>query len=59
LLKRLQQGCARTFVKGVIAIENEDSRNPLEVDFDPFNNAACDRTAKAIYGNRSVNFKVR
>jgi hypothetical protein len=59
LLKRMQLGCARTFVKGVIAIENDDAQNPLEVDFDPFNNAACDRTAKAIYGNRSVNFTVR
>lgn len=59
LVKRLQLGCARTFVKGVITIENEAARNPLEVDFDPFNNAACDRTAKAIFGNRSVNFTVR
>lgn len=59
LLKRLQSGCARTFVKGVISIENEDAQNPLEVDFDPFNNAACDRTVKAIYGNRSVKFSVR
>jgi len=59
LLKRLQMGCARTFVKGVITIKNVDASRSLEIDFDPFNNAACDRTAKALFGNRSVTFTVR
>ena len=59
LLKRMQLGCARTFVKGVISIKNDDASRNLEIDFDPFNNAACDRTAKALFGNRSVTFTVR
>jgi hypothetical protein len=59
LLKRLQLGCARTFVKGVISVKNEDAGRSLDVDFDPYNNAACDRTAKAITGNRSIIFTVR
>lgn len=59
LLKRLQLGCARTFVKGVISIKNENAGKSLDVDFDPYNNAACDRTAKAIVGSRSVIFTVR
>lgn len=59
LLKRLQLGCARTFVKGVISVKNEDAGRSLDVDFDPYNNAACDRTAKAIIGNRSIIFTVR
>ena len=59
LLKRLQPGCARTFVKGVISLKNIDAGRSLDVDFDPYNNAACDRTAKAIIGNRSIIFTVR
>ena len=59
LLKRLQLGCARTFVKGVISVRNTDAGRSLDVDFDPYNNAACDRTAKAIIGIRSVIFTVR
>ena len=59
LLKRLQLGCARTFVKGVISVKNIDAGRSLDVDFDPYNNAACDRTAKAIIGNRSIIFTVR
>jgi len=59
LLKRLQTGCARTFVKGVISVKNTDAGRSLDVDFDPYNNAACDRTAKAIIGNRSIMFTVR
>lgn len=59
LLKRLQLGCARTFVKGIISVKNVDAGRSIDVDFDPYNNAACDRTAKAITGNRSIIFTVR
>ncbi len=59
LLKRMQLGCARTFVKGIISVKNVDAGRSLDVDFDPYNNAACDRTAKAIVGGRSIVFTVR
>jgi hypothetical protein len=59
LLKRMQLGCARTFVRGIISVQNVDASRNLEIDFDPFNNAACDRTAKALFGNRSVTFTIR
>jgi hypothetical protein len=59
LLKRLQLGCARTFVKGVIEIKNTTASTSLSVDFDPLKNEACDLTARATIGNRTFDFEVR
>ncbi|MBS3913849.1 MAG: hypothetical protein KG003_14225 [Bacteroidetes bacterium] len=59
LLKRIEAGCARTFVKGIIEIKNISANRSLKVDFDPFGNGACDRTAKAIIGTREIIFTVR
>lgn len=59
LLKRLQLGCARTFVKGVIEIKNTTASTALSVDFDPFENEACDVTARATIGKRTFDFEVR
>lgn len=59
LLKKIEAGCARTFVSGVIEIKNITSSTSLKVDFDPYGNAACDKVAKAIIGNREIIFTVR
>lgn len=59
LIKRLELGCAKTFVKGIIELKNTDASTSLKIDFDPYNNEACDRTAKAIFGNRGVIFTIR
>ena len=59
LIKRLQLGCARTFVKGVIEIKNTTASTALSVDFDPLKNEACDLTARATIGKRTFDFEVR
>lgn len=59
LVKKMEVGCARTFVKGVIEIKNTTANTSLKVDFDPYNNEACDRVARATFGTRSVIFTVR
>jgi len=46
LTKQLNLGCARTFTKGVIELINTSSNNKLSINFDPFNNGACDRTVE-------------
>lgn len=59
LVKKMEVGCAKTFVKGVIEIKNNTANTSLVVDFDPYNNEACDRVARATFGTRSVIFTVR
>lgn len=59
LVKKMQIGCAKTFVKGVIEVKNVNSSSSLIVDFDPYNNEACDKTAKAIIGKKEIIFTVK
>jgi hypothetical protein len=59
LLKKMEAGCAKTFVKGIIEIQNLSAKNSLQVDFDPYNNEACDRIAKAIIGTKEIIFTVK
>ncbi|MBL7812400.1 MAG: hypothetical protein JNL57_09285 [Bacteroidetes bacterium] len=59
LIKKLDAGCARTFIVGVIEVQNTTASTSLKVDFDPYKNKACDRIAKAIIGSREFIFTVR
>lgn len=59
LLKKLQTGCAKTFTVGVIEIKNTSANQSLKLDFDPFQNGACDKTARAIIGNWHKDFEVQ
>lgn len=59
LIKRISLGCANTFIKGKLTIKNDGSKYDIKVDFDPFNNMACDRTAKAIIGSKEFIFTVK
>jgi len=47
LKKKVEIGCSQTFVKGTLTLKNTVSGKEIMVDYDPFNNEACDRTAKA------------
>jgi hypothetical protein len=51
LVKRLQTGCLSTFVSGVWTLSNAKG-DVFSVDYDPYNNAACDKTIKVKYNNR-------
>lgn len=51
LVKKMQVGCMRTFVDGVLTISNENG-DVMTVDYDPIGGAPCDRTAEVtINGN--------
>lgn len=59
LKKKIQLGCATTYVAGVV--EFEDSENNFVVlDYDPFDNQACDKIATVKINNRvAIEFMVR
>ncbi len=59
LVKKMEVGCAKTFVAGIIEIKNTSANTSLKIDFDPYSNAACDRVAKAIFGTREIIFTVK
>jgi len=45
LYKKIQDGCSNTFVKGKIELTNS-SNSTLTIDFDPYNDGACDKIAE-------------
>jgi len=59
LKKKVESGCAQTFIKGKLTLKNLDSGKDLKIDYDPFNNEACDRTAKATINGRDRIYTVR
>ena len=59
LKKKIELGCAQTFVKGKLTLKNTTSGKEIAIDYDPFNNEACDRTAKAILNGKEYIYTVR
>jgi hypothetical protein len=59
LLKKVEMGCARTFVKGKITLTNVSSGKTILIDYDPYNNQACDLVAKATINNKEYFYMVR
>lgn len=59
LVKKMELGCAKTFVKGVIEIQNTTANSSIKVDFDPYSNGACDKVVKAIIGGKEYTFTVK
>ncbi len=59
LLKKIKLPCARTFIAGKVTVKNLTNDKSILIDFDPFNNKACDITAKATVNNREFYFTVR
>ncbi|TNE79595.1 MAG: hypothetical protein EP332_10515 [Bacteroidetes bacterium] len=43
LLQRIEDGCSRTFIVGIIELKNTSSNKSMSVDFDPKGDGACDR----------------
>lgn len=58
LVKQLQIGCARTFVSGIVTVTNNNG-GVLELDYDPYGDQACDRTAKVTVNGVSRIIMVR
>ncbi len=59
LHKKIAAGCARTFVIGKITLTNTSSSKTIMIDYDPYNNAACDLVAKATINNKEYFYLVR
>lgn len=59
LVKKIEMGCARTFIKGQVTLTNVSSGKTLQIDYDPFNNQACDLTAKVTINSKEYFFSVR
>jgi hypothetical protein len=59
LKKKIQAGCASTFVKGVIKIQNDQSSQAITLDYDPYEDGACDKFAKVKVGDKEQIITVR
>ncbi len=59
LKKKIESGCAQTFVKGKLTLKNTDSGKEILINYDPYNNEACDRVAEATINGKSRIFTVR
>lgn len=59
LYKKIQMGCARTFTQGVVDLLNVSSQEKIILDYDPYNNNACDMIAKATIRSKEFIFTVR
>lgn len=60
LVKKVQDGCANTFVTGVIELKNKGSNGVLTIDFDPANDAACDSKVEVtLPGGLKKTFELR
>lgn len=46
LIKRVEDGCANTFIIGRMELENLSSKRILKIDYDPFNNGVCDKIVR-------------
>lgn len=58
LIKKIEKGCANTFIKGVLEITNDNGGN-ISVDFDPKKDGACDRLARATINGKTFDFMVK
>jgi hypothetical protein len=59
LVKKMEVGCAKTFVKGRYTISVNKGAKTIMVDYDPFKDEACDRIAEADINGRKTTFTVR
>ena len=55
LIKKIEAGCARAFVAGRMDIQSNASNQHFEINYDPFNNQACDQLVEtAVMGKKSI-----
>lgn len=59
LIKKMETGCASAFVKGRLTISVNNGSKIIKVNYDPFNNEACDRVAEADINGRKTTFTVK
>lgn len=59
LVKKVELGCARTFVKGKITLTNTSSGRTILIDYDPYSDQKCDLIAKATINGKEYFYTVR
>ena len=59
LIKQMEKGCAGTFVSGVVTVAAAEGTQVVSINYDPFDNGACDHYAEASLNGRKTIFKVK
>jgi hypothetical protein len=59
LLKKVETGCAKTFVSGIITLEVTSSGKKIVVNYDPYDNGICDNLAEADINGKKTLFRVK
>ncbi len=59
LIKKMENGCATTFIDGLITVSSTESTQVISIDYDPFEDQVCDRFAEAIINGRKTIFEVQ
>lgn len=59
LIKKMEVGCSRTFVKGKLTIKNEDTGKDTHINYDPDNNSACDQLIEAEVNGKKTRFLLK
>lgn len=59
LIKKMEAGCARTFVQGILTVTATNSNKVIAIDYDPYKDQACDLFAEADIQGRKTIFRVR
>lgn len=58
LIKKMEDGCSKTFVKGILSIKNSTSDKTIRVDYDPNQDEACDNLIEAEINEKKTIFRV-
>jgi len=58
LVKKMETGCSKTFIKGLLTIKNETSDKTITLNYDPHDNEACDLIAEADINGKKTIFKL-
>jgi len=51
LVKKVQIGCLSTFVSGILELTNSKG-DKFTINYDPYNNAACDKAVEVAFNNK-------
>lgn len=60
LMKRVEWGCSSSPLKGILFIkgDKDGTQNGVTVDYDPFNNEACDDWVRLQFAGKTKDFKI-
>ena len=59
LIKKMEVGCSRTFIKGRLTIRNHSTNKDTHINYDPENNSACDQLIEAEINGKKTLFLLK